>query len=106
MINIIPSLTNQQLALFLTALGSDPSQDLASMSLADVKKNILCWKSANNVRWEYFWFCRLSPLLSQGGSLAEFVSVLVRSEMKNIAEEICNNINNSQLSRASSMKAY
>ena len=41
------SLTNQQLALFLTILGSDSSQDHESMSLADVKKEILCWKSAN-----------------------------------------------------------
>ena len=44
--------------------------------------------------------------LFQGGSLAEFVSVLARAEMKNIAEEICNNINNLQLNRADSMKAY
>ena len=41
------SLTNQQLALFLTILGSDSSQDHESISLADVKKEILCWKSAN-----------------------------------------------------------
>ena len=43
----IHSLTSQQLALFLTILGSDSSQDHESMSLADVKKEILCWKSAN-----------------------------------------------------------
>ena len=43
----IHSLTSQQLALFLTILGSNSSQDHESMSLADVKKEILCWKSAN-----------------------------------------------------------
>ena len=41
------SLTNQQLALFLAVLGSEPSQDPASLSLADVKRQILSWKSAN-----------------------------------------------------------
>ena len=75
------------------------------MSLADVKSEILSWKSAN-VREQLLSSCQLSHLWFQGGTLAEFVSVLVKSEMKNIAEEICNNVNNIHHTRASSMKAY
>ena len=45
-------------------------------------------------------------LYFQGGRLSEFVSVLVKSELNHIAEEISNNLINIFRYRVDSMRAY
>ena len=86
------SLTNQQLQIFLRLLGSELPQKESEISVGDLKKEILCWKS-DHVRVART-VLRVSDLYFQGeegGRLSDFVSVLVRSELRHIAQEISNN---------------